>query len=98
MKRLWIVDLALALLFPALEFALAAAVVGYVAASDPDEYHYYLWIEPLYVAPLVVAFLAAAAWSYMRPAQALRAQLIPGAVVLVDICSIAYGLATFTRP
>ncbi len=94
MRRLWLADLVLAILLPTFLLPAVAAAVSSLAEPDPYEDQHFIWIDPLWDAPLVASFLVAAAWSYLRPSQALRAQLVPAATLLVAAVVVASLFAT----
>ena len=94
MKRLWVADLLLAVLLPLFGLTAFAALVSSIA-PEPYEHQYFVSIEPIGYAPLVLSFLLAAAWSYRRPSQALWAQLVPIATLAATGGLVAYLFAAF---
>jgi hypothetical protein len=75
-----------------------AALASILAPRDQYANPYYLWIDPIWTVPLVGSFLAAAAWSYLRPSRALRAQLIPALVLALGAGAVVYLVATVHGP
>ncbi|MCG8591648.1 MAG: hypothetical protein MJE66_20310 [Proteobacteria bacterium] len=92
MKWIWIADIVLAtLVYPSL--LVVEAVSPWFASSDPYSDQYFISVHPWVPVTLIVAFLAAALWSYSKPAHALRAQCLPAAALLVNVGTVVYLLA-----